>query len=217
MAVDSYSKWISAMVVRSSTTNVTIEQLRMLFAEHGLPETIVTDNATCFTSAEFRLFMSKNCIQPITSPAYHPSSNGLAERAVQLVKRGPGDAVYVRNHTENSPMWIPAVLKEMHNDLLVSEAPDCRRLRRHSNHVRLRHADARILADVAAPAEITKQPTVTSRVKTILPYLATTTSSCQQRNRLFADRRESGKLRTDNPWSSFRFVVLVVTMDVRIK
>ena len=161
MAVDSYSKWISAMVVRSSTTNVTIEQLRMLFAEHGLPETIVTDNATCFTSAEFRLFMSKNCIQPITSPAYHPSSNGLAERAVQLVKRGPGDAVYVRNHTENSPMWIPAVLKEMHNDLLVSEAPDCRRLRRHSNHVRLRHADAsddRILADVAAPAEI-HQPT----------------------------------------------------------
>ena len=73
----------------------------------------------------------------------------------------PGDAVYVRNHTENSPMWIPAVLKEMHNDLLVSEATDGRRLRRHSNHVRLRHADAsddRILADVAAPAKI-HQPT----------------------------------------------------------
>ena len=50
VAVDSFSQRISAMVVRSSTSNVTIEQLRMLFAEHGLPETIVTDNATCFTS-----------------------------------------------------------------------------------------------------------------------------------------------------------------------
>ena len=87
VAVDSYSKWISAMVVRSSTSNVTIERLRMLFAEHGLPETIVTDNVACFTSAEFRLFMSQNCIHHITSPASHPSSNGLAERAVQLVKR----------------------------------------------------------------------------------------------------------------------------------
>ena len=87
VAVDSYSKWISAMVVRFSTSNVTIEQLRMLFAEHGLPEAIVTDNATCFTSAELRLFMSKNCIQYITSLAFRTSSNGLAERAVQLVKR----------------------------------------------------------------------------------------------------------------------------------
>ena len=76
------------MVVRSATSNVTIEQLRMLFAEHGLPETIVTDNATCFTSAEFGLFMANNGIQHITSPAYHPSSNGLTEWAVQLVKRG---------------------------------------------------------------------------------------------------------------------------------
>ena len=88
VAVDAYSKWISAMVVRSSTSEVTIEQLRMLFAEHGLPETIVTDNGTCFTSAEFTQFMRQNGIQHITSPAYHPSSNGLAERAVQLVKRG---------------------------------------------------------------------------------------------------------------------------------
>ena len=88
VAVDSYSKWISAMVVRSAISNVTIEQLRMLFADHGLPETTVTDNATCFTSAEFGLFMAKNGIQHITSPAYRPSSNRLAEREVQPLKRG---------------------------------------------------------------------------------------------------------------------------------
>ena len=232
VAVDAYSKWISAMVVRSSTSEVTIEQLRMLFAEHGLPETIVTDNGTCFTSAEFTQFMRQNGIQHITSPAYHPSSNGLAERAVQLVKRGltkmtdgsmqtrlarylltyrvtphgttgsspsmllkgrqlrmlldvvhpnigakvhksqekmteyynqkskkrhfsPGDAVYVKNHTQSSPKWIPAVLRELHNDVLTSQALDGRQLRRHRNHVRLRHAGATdypVEADIAAPA-----------------------------------------------------------------
>ena len=88
VVVDAYSKWIEAKVVHSATTQVTIEQLRGLFATHGLPETIVSDNGTCFTSAEFKQFVTRNNIQHITSPAYHPSSNGLAERAVQLVKRG---------------------------------------------------------------------------------------------------------------------------------
>ena len=71
VAVDAYSKWIEAKVVHSST-----------FATHGLPETIVTDIGTCFTSAEFQQFVERNNIQHITSPAYRPSSNGLAERAV---------------------------------------------------------------------------------------------------------------------------------------
>ena len=87
LEIDAYSKWIEAKVVHSSTTQVIIEQLRGLFVTHGLPETIVTDNGICFTSAEFQQFVERNNIQHITSPAYHPSSNGLAEREVELVKR----------------------------------------------------------------------------------------------------------------------------------
>ena len=52
-AVHAYSKWIEAKVVHSSTTHVIIKKLRGLFATHGLPETIVTDNGTCSTSADF--------------------------------------------------------------------------------------------------------------------------------------------------------------------
>ena len=65
-----------------------VEELRTIFARFGLPESIVTDNGTCFTSVEFETFLQNNGIKHWTSAPYHPSSNGLAERAVQVVKRG---------------------------------------------------------------------------------------------------------------------------------
>ena len=72
----------------STTSTATIEKLRVLFAQFGLPSMIVTDNATNFTSVEFQEFCNLNGIRHITSSPYHPASNGLAERAVQIVKHG---------------------------------------------------------------------------------------------------------------------------------
>ena len=48
--VDSYSKWIEAMIVPSTSTEATIKVLRTLFATHGIPEHLVSDNGTGFTS-----------------------------------------------------------------------------------------------------------------------------------------------------------------------
>ena len=49
---------------------------------------VVTDNGTCFVSAEFEQFLKGNGVKHTTSAPYHPASNGLAERAVRMVKRG---------------------------------------------------------------------------------------------------------------------------------
>ena len=48
----------------------------------------MSDNGPSFTSDEFKKFMQANGIRHITSAPYHPSTNGLAERAVQTVKQG---------------------------------------------------------------------------------------------------------------------------------
>ena len=57
-----------------------------MVATHGIPETIVTDNGSVFTSSEFQHFMDMNGITHLTTALYHPASNSLAERAVQTIK-----------------------------------------------------------------------------------------------------------------------------------
>ena len=49
-----------------------IEKLRMIFATHGLPQKIVTDNEPSFTSDEFKRFVEGNGIKHVTSAPYHP-------------------------------------------------------------------------------------------------------------------------------------------------
>ena len=88
IVVDSYSKWIDALPTHSTTMQVTTKLLEQLFAIHGLPEVIVSDNGTCFSSSEFSSFCSANGIRHLTSAPYCPASNGLAEKAVQTIKGG---------------------------------------------------------------------------------------------------------------------------------
>ena len=89
IVVDAFSKWIDAIIMGKITSAATIEQLQHVFSTHGLPKTIVTDNGPSFVSAEFERFCRVNGLRHSISAPYHPSTNGLAERAVQTVKQGP--------------------------------------------------------------------------------------------------------------------------------
>ena len=83
IVVDVHSKWIESHVLNSTSSEATIKVLRNLFATHGIPQHVVSDNGSGFTSQEFKQFMEHTTIS-----LYHPSSNKLAERAVQTVKHG---------------------------------------------------------------------------------------------------------------------------------
>ena len=49
---------------------------------------VVTDNGGNYVSEEFEDFLKRNGIRHIRSVPYHPSSNGIAERAAQTFKKG---------------------------------------------------------------------------------------------------------------------------------
>ncbi|XP_062537823.1 uncharacterized protein K02A2.6-like [Armigeres subalbatus] len=86
LVVDSYSKWPEVVQTSRITAPATIRILRSLFARLGMPETLVSDNGTQFTSAEFAKFCSTNGIHHITTAPFHSQSNGKVERFVDTFK-----------------------------------------------------------------------------------------------------------------------------------
>ncbi|KFD51197.1 hypothetical protein M513_07961 [Trichuris suis] len=86
IAVDAYSKWLEIKRMTSTNAASTIRVLRELFAVHGLPDSILSDNGPQFASVEFQRFCEDNLIRPIRVSPHHASSNGQAERMVQTTK-----------------------------------------------------------------------------------------------------------------------------------
>ena len=86
--IDAHSKWIELEPVESTTTKISVEKLGKSLSTHGIPEKLVSDNGSVFTSQEFTDFVKSNGIDHIITAPYHPSNNGLAKRAVQVLKKG---------------------------------------------------------------------------------------------------------------------------------
>ena len=82
VVVDAYSKYLEVVPMSHATSATTISALRHVFSSFGLPEHIVTDNGSQFTSTEFQKFLNDNDIHHTTTAPGHPATNGLAERYV---------------------------------------------------------------------------------------------------------------------------------------
>lgn len=74
VVVDAHSKWMEVRTVKNATSSTTITALRSIFATHGIPELLVSDNGSVFTSAEFKCFTQQNGIRHATSAPYHPAT-----------------------------------------------------------------------------------------------------------------------------------------------
>lgn len=84
--VDSYSGWWEFDALPNLSSNTVIRQLKCHFAVHGIPHQLMTDNATSFSSREFKNFAHLWDFQHVTSSPNYPRSNGFAERGVRSAK-----------------------------------------------------------------------------------------------------------------------------------
>lgn len=82
--VDAHSKWMNIIPVSSTTSVVTIDKLRSVFATHGLSNKIVIDTRSVFTSEGFADFMQGNEFIHVCSVPFYSVSTGLPERALQF-------------------------------------------------------------------------------------------------------------------------------------
>lgn len=85
--VDFYSFYFEVQEMKSTNANQVKNFCMKVFATHGLPVTVVSDNGPPFGSHEFNAFLENLQICHVTSSPYHPRSNGMAERAVQEAKK----------------------------------------------------------------------------------------------------------------------------------
>ncbi|EYC07815.1 hypothetical protein Y032_0068g142 [Ancylostoma ceylanicum] len=88
VVVDAFSKWPEMIEMSNISASKTMKALKSLFARYGLPQTIVSDNGTKFTSEQFKAMCDEGGIVHIKTAPYRPQSNGLAERFVDTLKRG---------------------------------------------------------------------------------------------------------------------------------
>ena len=84
--VDYYSRWVEYRKLTSLTPEHTIEVLKEVFATHGIPYLILTDNGPQFSAESFAQFAQSYGFTHTTSSPKFPQANGEAERAVRILK-----------------------------------------------------------------------------------------------------------------------------------
>lgn len=87
LLVDYYSKYIDVVELNSTTSKSVISAMKSVFACHGIPQRLRSDNGPQYSSAEFKDFCKSYGIDHETSSPAFQSSNGEAEHATQTVKR----------------------------------------------------------------------------------------------------------------------------------
>ena len=86
IVVDYYSRYIEVSKLGSTSSPNVIKHLKSMFARHGIPEVVISDNGPQYSSEQFVEFAEQYGFTHITSSPKYPQSNGAAERAVRTIK-----------------------------------------------------------------------------------------------------------------------------------
>lgn len=86
LVADYYSKFPEIALLTDIKSKTVISHMKSIFARHGIPQEVVSDNGTQYTSEEFKTFSKQWEFKHTTSSPTYPKANGFAERMVQTMK-----------------------------------------------------------------------------------------------------------------------------------
>ena len=86
LIVDYISRFIEISKLNRLTSDEIIIYTKSIFARHGIPEVVSSDNSPQFRSDVYRKFAINYQFNHVTSSPYFPQSNGEAECAVGTKK-----------------------------------------------------------------------------------------------------------------------------------
>ena len=86
--IDAFPKWLEVHTVSSDTSRAIIEIIRASIATHGMPDIIVSDNGSCFTSQESELFADQTVLHTSSQRRITPLQTGLLNGWYKTLKQG---------------------------------------------------------------------------------------------------------------------------------
>ena len=87
LIADLYSKFTIIRKLTNMSSSTVINHLKGIFDEHGIPERLISDIGSQYSSEDFRVFSVRYGFDHVTSSPLYPRSNGFIERTVQTVKK----------------------------------------------------------------------------------------------------------------------------------
>ena len=87
LLADYYSRFPVMRSTNTMSANHLISVLKTIFSEYGIPEEIMSDQGSQFTSEEYQKFAQEYGIKIIHSSPRYPQSNGFIESMVKITKQ----------------------------------------------------------------------------------------------------------------------------------
>ena len=84
--IDYFSRYIEVAKISKYDSPEIIEKLKSIFARHGIPDIVRSDNGPQYSSEAFATFANEYGFLHITSSPHFPKSNGEAEASVKTLK-----------------------------------------------------------------------------------------------------------------------------------
>jgi transposase InsO family protein len=85
VTIDKFTKWIEYKLIASLTSAKAVEFIQDILFRFEIPNNIITDLGSNFTSSEFFDFYEQRSIQIKCASVAHPRANGQVERANGMI------------------------------------------------------------------------------------------------------------------------------------